>query len=858
MKINLSHFDSNILFLCQIADYATTSPADAQANYPYLLIGLESNVKKIYSTNNGENVTIDLLNSLPVEINQIDEYTFSEPNNELYLHQANKSGIVKLHILDQQSTLIYGENTESIKCLTYDDLNDKLYWLDKEKGALESATTDGQSRLTLLNKLDKPISLALDLERNRYFIGLAGEHPSILVTNLQEAGKSLVDTNISLPTSLATDKETNQLYWSDGVRGTIETIALDNSTSRQTVLTDLGHVESLVIKDRMLYWTDLNSGNLYMLNLDDKLKNVMVAPIDQANVSKKLMIIQKRRSATALNEEDTDEFETEYNQSTKRSMNLNPYTNLAYDKYNYTYNQFRPPSIAVGQHTFMHSSVRSTEDNSREDVVINRIRELNVDIRFSSKPIAWHYERFNSSNYLMVDQEQKISIWREPFHPAYDSLAFKLDSPVCEIDMRNKGFVIQSIFYTRVINYEQVLQFAFIYRTTTGGFKLRSYEVTGDSRCLPSYLFDLKNSRPIKLDFISTYQFGSLALLFDTAEPKPHIEYLKSEHEVSTKLVKVYARQAVDFEPFIANGFAYLAVAHSNGADVFKFDESIAKHRLYESMPIYNIKDLKSFRIGFKNFLAIATRDQYQHIFTFKSGTLSRYQVLNVTDVLQWQIINLQTCRDDLLLGVVRNNSLSPFLIYTWDGVSKHFRLAVQNVHQYTPHEFAINPFSQTSFNHNTTAYILEFDRNYRSRILAIYSSIRQVNDPVFEKLEIVSNKIKSLYGRFVGQQKEINYVKNILDVAVRPTAATVIDAKQRFTNNVDVQKLIDINVIAKMRRAIWKGTSLTLNDTNLDLVREQNNINQLNFQANNLKSILLNNAVFKDQPATISGKLDC
>ena len=86
-------------------------------------------------------------------------------------------------------------------------------------------------------------------------------------------------------------------------------------------------------------------------------------------------------------------------------------------------------------------------------------------------------------------------------------------------------------------------------------------------------------------------------------------------------------------------------------------------------------------------------------------------------------------------------------------------------------HRFAVASFSQTLFNYNTTAaYVLEFDTAaYQPRVLAIYSSTRKVIDPVFEKLKIITDKIKSLYQNFTRQQKDINYVRNILDLAVRP-----------------------------------------------------------------------------------------
>lgn len=637
--------------------------------------------------------------------------------------------------------------------------------------------------------------------------------------------------------------------------------------------TDEGHVESLSNKDQTLNLTALDNSNLNKPSLDDKSDDKSNDTFNSTNPESRSIdnqpesnekppsppfVNEKEIEAHAeddLNEDDVNVF----NKSEKRSMNrnpyVNPYINSAYDKYNYTYRQFEPPIIPIDPNTFKHSSVHSTGDDSREDIKINRIFELSSsNFKFNTRPIAWHYERFNSTNYFMVDQEQMITIWRDSFYPSYNGLRSNFDSPICNIDLRkNNGFIIQSIFFTRVINYEQVLRFAFIYRTSSNSYKLKSYEITGDSRCLPLYFFDLKE-RPIKLDYVSTYQFGSLAILFEHSQIKPRIEFLKNEHEKSTELIKVYANRAIDFESFMANGVAYLAVGYIKGVDVFKFDELITHYSLYEAITIGNVRDLKSFSIGFKNFLAIATSDNFQHIFTFRSGSLLRYQVLKITDVLQWQVIDLQTCKDDLLLGVVRNDNNNPLLIYTWDGLNKHFRLAVENIRQYTPHSFAISPFSQASFNYNGTAYIVEFDRAYQTRILAIQSSMRQVIDPVFKKLEIVSTKIRSLYNSFVHQQKELNSIRSILDLAVRPTETTFIDANQRFLNNIDVGRAVNVNGITKMRRAIWQDTSLTLDDTNLDLNKAQLDINKLIQHADNLKTALLNDAVFKDQPATIVG----
>jgi len=242
----------------------------------YLLVGLDETVKKVWPKNIAKDITKKILDNLPKGIDQINDYTYSHHNNIIYLHSQQKSGIFKYNILSKEYKLIHSDNTTSVFALTYDDYSDNLYWLDTEKGSLNVGSSDGKHKITLLEKLQNPSSIALYQERNELFISLMGKNSLIMVTDLDGKNSKVLIDNLGLPTSLAICKEKNLLYWSDAHKGTIESISIDDQNVKSTILNGLGHVESLVIKDQMLYWTNQESSYLSMFDLNDENKFIQL------------------------------------------------------------------------------------------------------------------------------------------------------------------------------------------------------------------------------------------------------------------------------------------------------------------------------------------------------------------------------------------------------------------------------------------------------------------------------------------------------------------------------------------------------------------------------------------------------
>ena len=268
----------------------------------YLLVGLDNGVKQIWPQNIGKDITRKLIDKLPKDLDEINEYTYAHRHSTLFLHASFKPGILKVNINSQEQTAIFNKNLSSIYALTYDDFSDNLYWLDLENSELVVGSIDGRKKITLISSLKSPSSIALNQEANEMFIGLMGDHPQILIADLDgKNSKTLID-NIGLPTSLAVCKLKNQLYWADSKKGTIESISLNDTTSKTIVLSNLGHVNSLVIKDQMLYWTNVDTAYLYMMNLDDQSKKIMLASIGANSSRKKKLIMVDRNKKQQQND----------------------------------------------------------------------------------------------------------------------------------------------------------------------------------------------------------------------------------------------------------------------------------------------------------------------------------------------------------------------------------------------------------------------------------------------------------------------------------------------------------------------------------------------------------------------------
>ena len=265
----------NRQFACVCPDHLVLSKDNqtciAKPDNPFLIVGVDQEVQLLYSEAIGNDVMIDV--NIPKGL-LITDIAFDWSSKTLFVFDAKKRAINSLDLEDTKHDWkpLITSDLERVVGLTYDSHTNQLYWLEAKEGILEVSTTDGKSRALLLKDLEKPIDLALHPEHRRMYIALMGSKPRIIVSDMDgQNPKVLVSSKTGFAVSLAIDKLHEKLFWADAKNGIIEW--MDLSTSRyQTkkedlkkgvVKRNLGHVMSIAVHNKTLFWTDMDSDIVY-------------------------------------------------------------------------------------------------------------------------------------------------------------------------------------------------------------------------------------------------------------------------------------------------------------------------------------------------------------------------------------------------------------------------------------------------------------------------------------------------------------------------------------------------------------------------------------------------------------------
>ncbi|KAK3747611.1 hypothetical protein QZH41_013666, partial [Actinostola sp. cb2023] len=162
---------------------------------------------------------------------------------------------------------IFVHGTGRVDGIAVDWVGRQLYWTDYGKDTIEVSTLSGTHRAILVNTgLDKPREIVLDPARGmrdnisnfRYMYwadwGLVAKiERSHMDGHNREV---LVSSTITWPNGLALDLPNNRLYWTDGKRGTIESVSI-NGTNRRTIFVGKrSHPFSVAVFGDHVFWTD--------------------------------------------------------------------------------------------------------------------------------------------------------------------------------------------------------------------------------------------------------------------------------------------------------------------------------------------------------------------------------------------------------------------------------------------------------------------------------------------------------------------------------------------------------------------------------------------------------------------------
>lgn len=104
-------------------------------------------------------------------------------------------------------------------------------------------------------------------------------------------------------------------------------------------------------------------------------------------------------------------------------------------------------------------------------------------------------------------------------------------------------------------------------------------------------------------------------------------------------------------------------------------------------------------------------------------------QKFDVFRVLEVKAIEIPSCREDIVIAFIRDDSSRPKLLYTWSASSRTFEYAPLST---TLNKFRTVTMSATSIPFNHSAYLVELDEKYVPRVTVINTQLTEISDPIF------------------------------------------------------------------------------------------------------------------------------
>ncbi|CAH1173635.1 unnamed protein product [Phaedon cochleariae] len=166
--------------------------------------------------------------------------------------------------------------------LACDWVTNKLYWTDSETKLIEVATIEGKYRKVLFwTDLDQPRAIALAPREGFMFWTDWGDSPKIERAGMDgdpSTRKVLVsEDKINWPNGLAVDYETNTVYWVDGTLKFIKKMDFNGKNLTKVLDKGLVHPYALTKFQSKFYWTDWNTGGIYVYDTDHKEPNEFIS-----------------------------------------------------------------------------------------------------------------------------------------------------------------------------------------------------------------------------------------------------------------------------------------------------------------------------------------------------------------------------------------------------------------------------------------------------------------------------------------------------------------------------------------------------------------------------------------------------
>jgi len=186
-----------------------------------------------------------------------------EPNSRM-LYWPERDGEIHRAGADGIRTLVSGAG--AVAGIALDLADGKVYWAEKDAGAIRRAGLDGSNAENVLTGLSQPFAVAVDSAAGKLYWSQWGDE-TVHEANLDGSGDHVLLEDVGLTSCLSIEPDIRMLYWSEMDSGLVQRIGLD-------ILTPLvGNQDTaagiaLDLNKGKMYWAEGYTGIIHRADLN--------------------------------------------------------------------------------------------------------------------------------------------------------------------------------------------------------------------------------------------------------------------------------------------------------------------------------------------------------------------------------------------------------------------------------------------------------------------------------------------------------------------------------------------------------------------------------------------------------------
>lgn len=204
--------------------------------------------------------------------------------------------------LNRNQHYVLMENIKNVESIALDYVNDLIYWTDTDRNVIEVADVRNPMKRKVLvdTDLDEPKGIVVDVENSFLLFTDWGNRPRIEYIKQDGTGRrTIYDTNLEWPYSIAYDSHLKKVYWVDTKKNTLNAVDL-NGENHQVLLTNSMYLEranDLDVFEDKIYWSDQESESILSVDKFKPKSTLNVLVKDLKNVlSSKVVHYSKQRT----------------------------------------------------------------------------------------------------------------------------------------------------------------------------------------------------------------------------------------------------------------------------------------------------------------------------------------------------------------------------------------------------------------------------------------------------------------------------------------------------------------------------------------------------------------------------------